>query len=717
MAVVDKNKLLGTTEKGGELAVRPTTSLVGSSGGKITKTSDEKDVVYTISTKLIKVDKFLKGTLAADKVAQKKEKKQKEDELRAQQEQDKEKPDKDKDQEKETPKTLIPKMSFLDGIKKFLGDVLVGWLTFRLIKFLPKIVKLLKPIAAFADFVIGVGGKLLDGLVSFIDWGYKAVEGTKGWIGEKFGEGAAEKFDSFMGTLTKVMNLVFAVGLASSAMGLGDIFNRKPKKPKKPRKPQDVDIDGKPRVKPKPKPKAKWKVNLQKWWKNTPIGKFLRNAAAIRKKLIRRLQQKSKKIVKNLAGAVVNNKTVKNITNIVSEVVEDPQKIIKAVTENKTVKNVIEKSDKLVKEGLEQSKKIIENVKNIDLQKTIQNIADTDLAKNIKKFIPKGDATKPGWWAKTKSGLGSGWNWVKKGTVENFNKGMKAAANAGAAINKKWKSITSAASEGFSKLSKAGQEVLAKKILQPLMGFLEPVLKPLVAAKDVVLNKLSKIMPEGILKKVGVASLADAPKMLGKLGAKAIPWIGGLFNILFAYERYANEDFVGGSLEALAAGLDLAGATWPASLSVDLYLLARDMFPETIMGQESDIIGMIPGGAGLQSSLNKFAGKLPKVDELTKMITGLFKDESVVNAKDGSAETTDMTNLLTTDDNSVTNTANSISTEASYEGTGGETVVVRSGSEQDTTGDGNNKESLTAVVVGGNNGGNDEVGELLYKAG
>ena len=51
MAVVDKNKLLGTAEKGGDLMVRPTTSLVGSSGGKITETSDEKDVVYTISTK------------------------------------------------------------------------------------------------------------------------------------------------------------------------------------------------------------------------------------------------------------------------------------------------------------------------------------------------------------------------------------------------------------------------------------------------------------------------------------------------------------------------------------------------------------------------------------------------------------------------------------------------------------------------------------------
>ena len=142
MAVVDKNKLLGKAEKGGDLMVRPTTSLVGSSGGKITETSDEKDVVYTISTKLVKVDKFLKGNLDAEKAAQKKEHKQKEDELRGEQEADKEKPD--KKQEKETPKSLIPKMSFLDGIKKFLGDVLMGWLVFRLIKFLPKIVSFLK---------------------------------------------------------------------------------------------------------------------------------------------------------------------------------------------------------------------------------------------------------------------------------------------------------------------------------------------------------------------------------------------------------------------------------------------------------------------------------------------------------------------------------------------------------------------------------------------
>ena len=738
MAVVDKNKLLGKAEKGGDLMVRPTTSLVGSPGGKITETSDEKDVVHTISIKLVKVDKFLKGNLDAEKAAQKKEQKQKEDELRGEQEQDKEKPD--KDQEKETPKSLIPKMSFLDGIKKFLGNVLMGWLTFRLIKFLPKIVKLLKPIAAFTDWVLKWGGKLLDGLVSFIDWGYKALDDTKKWIGEKFGDGAAEKFDSFMGTLTKVMNLVMAVGLASSAMGLGDLFDGKNRNRR--RKPQDFGPDGKPRV--KPKPKAKWKVNLQKWWKNTPVGKFLRNAAAIRKKLVRKLQQRSKKILTNVGEAVVNNKTVKNITNIVTEVVEDPQKIIKAVTENKTVKNVVEKSDKLVKEGLEKSTKVIENVKG-NLKETIQKVSDSDLAKNIKKIIPEGKVTKPGFFSKAKANLGSGWNWVKKGTVSNFNKTMKAAAEAGAALNKKWKSITAAASENFGKLTKAAQEALSKRILQPFLEFLQPVLKPLVAVKDIVLKKLTEIMPKGVLKKVGANSLSDAPKMLKKLGAKALPWIGGLFNAIFAYERFAQGDTVGGLLESTAAGLDIAGATWPASLSIDLYLFARDMFPESIMGMENDIIDKVPGATSIKGKVDGMMKKLPDLGELTKLITGGAKDPDIVNAGSGS-ETTNMENLLTTDGNSVSKSngaeenvtstgnaenilpldvnsvskkASNVSENASYEEGAEETIIIKSGSEQDVDVETDSQEKGATVFTGSSGGGDgsDEVSDALYKGG
>ena len=249
------------------------------------------------------------------------------------------------------------------------------------------------------------------------------------------------------------------------------------------------------------------------------------------------------------------------------------------------------------------------------------------------------------------------------------------------------------------------------------MQFLQPVLKPLIAAKDTVLKQLTNIMPTNVLKKVGVNALSDAPKMLGKLGAKALPWIGGLFNILFAYERFAQGDTVGGLLESTAAGLDIAGATWPASLSIDLYLFARDMFPDTIMGAENQIIDKIPGATSMKGKIDGLMSKLPDLGELTKMITGGAKDESIVNASSGETETTNMENLLAMDVDAVSKKADDISTEASYEETGGETIVVKSGSQKEITDDTTTKEdSLTVVSVGGGVG-DSEVGDLLYKGG
>ena len=210
---ISTNKLLGKSEKGGELMVRPTTSLVGSSTSK-----ESEDVVYDIQTKLIKVDKLLKGTFAAKKSQYKVEKKQKEDEKRAKQEADQEKPD--IDGEEESPKSLIPKLSFLDGIKKFLGGVLMGWLTFRLIEFLPQIVSFLKPAAAFVDFLINFGGKLLDGLVTFVDKGYEVFEKTEEWMGDVFGEDSAAKFKNFAETFTKFLNVALIAAMIGAKGGM-----------------------------------------------------------------------------------------------------------------------------------------------------------------------------------------------------------------------------------------------------------------------------------------------------------------------------------------------------------------------------------------------------------------------------------------------------------------------------------------------------------------
>ena len=83
---ITANKLLG--KKGGALAVVPKSPLVVSSVGKLDKIPEKpkEDVVYTIRTRVIEIDKLLKGTLAAEKVQQKKERQQKENEKRKQKE-------------------------------------------------------------------------------------------------------------------------------------------------------------------------------------------------------------------------------------------------------------------------------------------------------------------------------------------------------------------------------------------------------------------------------------------------------------------------------------------------------------------------------------------------------------------------------------------------------------------------------------------------------
>ena len=224
---INTQKFLPQGGKGGSLAVRPKANLAplkkqSSSLAKIG--GKQEDPMLVIKTKVIKIEDLLKGTLAAEKRAADEKRKQQEQEDRAKQE-----------DEVEAPKTKgkgiklpIPGKikSFWGNIKKFIGTVLFGWLALQLLPLIPKLMPIVKMLAATADFIINWGGKILSGLVTFVDWGYKAVEGTRKFIENKFGEDAAEKFDSFMGTINKVLNLVVALGMGAAAMG----GNKKPPK-------------------------------------------------------------------------------------------------------------------------------------------------------------------------------------------------------------------------------------------------------------------------------------------------------------------------------------------------------------------------------------------------------------------------------------------------------------------------------------------------------
>ncbi len=145
-----------------------------------------------------------------------------------------------------------------------------GRVTLRLIKFLPQIVSFLKPLASFVDLVINFGGKLLDGLVTFIDWGYKAVKGTEEFIGDKFGDDAAKKFSNFAETFTKFLNVALVAAMIGSKAGL-------------------FGMGGGGGGGGQKGPKGKIRKAAERWFKKTKIGKTVRNAQAIRKNLTRKV--------------------------------------------------------------------------------------------------------------------------------------------------------------------------------------------------------------------------------------------------------------------------------------------------------------------------------------------------------------------------------------------------------------------------------------------
>ena len=112
-----------------------------------------------------------------------------------------------------------PKLSFLDRIKKFLFNVLLGYVVVRLIPHIPKLMGVVDMAGKALDFITDWGGKLLNGMVSFVDWGYKAYEGTRKFLGNLGGENFTKVFDTFNGVIGKVIETAITTAIVLGSQG------------------------------------------------------------------------------------------------------------------------------------------------------------------------------------------------------------------------------------------------------------------------------------------------------------------------------------------------------------------------------------------------------------------------------------------------------------------------------------------------------------------
>jgi hypothetical protein len=372
MAISSK-KLLGS--KGGSLAVRPKTNLVplkkqSSSLAKVG--GKQEDPMLVIKTKVIKIEDLLKGTLAAEKKAADEKRKQQEQEDRAKQE-----------DEVEAPKTKgkgiklpIPGKikSFWGNIKKYIGTVLFGWLALKLLPLIPKLMPIVKMLAATVDFIINWGGKILSGLVTFVDWGYKAVEGTRKFIENKFGEDAAEKFDSFMGTINKVLNLVVALGMGAAAMGRGKKPPKGPKGTKQPKRSIKNKLKRTKKLMKRPfDPKRADKLKRVKNIKKIRADKLARTKKIGRLRKIAKAKKfvgKTTKAVSKTSQAVGKNvsKATKVVGKNVSKATKAVSKTSQAVGKNvsKVSGKVSQSAGKIVSRlGMKMNKGMVQSMKGL----------------------------------------------------------------------------------------------------------------------------------------------------------------------------------------------------------------------------------------------------------------------------------------------------------------------------------------------------------------
>jgi hypothetical protein len=175
---------------------------------------------------LVKTNTLLKQAEEAKKrkLAEQKKFTEKEEKLEA-------KPEKEEDKKIKLPG--VPKLSFLDRIKKFLFNILLGFVVVRLLPQLPKLMGVVKLAGQALDFVTDWGGKLLNGLVTFVDWGYKAYDSTKALLKNLGGDNFTKVFDGFVGAMGKVIEASIIAILAFGDLG-GDDFGPDIKRGQKP---------------------------------------------------------------------------------------------------------------------------------------------------------------------------------------------------------------------------------------------------------------------------------------------------------------------------------------------------------------------------------------------------------------------------------------------------------------------------------------------------
>ena len=154
-----------------------------------------------VKKKVIAVEKLLEGSVAAEIDDAKREASE---ERKAKSEEQLEK--KEEKGDKLPFKQQRKKVG--DFLSNFITNMLLGAAVMKLLDFVNSehFQSFIDGVKATVAFIENVGGMLLGGLISFIDWAYGLYDGLRGFVYDNFGEEGLKKFDTFMKNFSTFLN-------------------------------------------------------------------------------------------------------------------------------------------------------------------------------------------------------------------------------------------------------------------------------------------------------------------------------------------------------------------------------------------------------------------------------------------------------------------------------------------------------------------------------
>lgn len=116
-------------------------------------------------------------------------------------------------------KKVGKRLGFLDSLKQFIVNLLLGFIAIRLLKYLPQLTKVFLQILKVGEFIINICGKLLNGLITFVDKGYQAADHAKQMVRSIGGEKAVNALESMNSQANSLLNSILIAGMLFSDFG------------------------------------------------------------------------------------------------------------------------------------------------------------------------------------------------------------------------------------------------------------------------------------------------------------------------------------------------------------------------------------------------------------------------------------------------------------------------------------------------------------------